>query len=57
MKYLQPVVAITTLLIPAIAIYTGAAEAVDVGSTKHLTLDGLFLANAQGVTLSGPSPR
>ena len=57
MKYLQPVVAITTILIPASGVYTGAAEAVDVGSAKHLILDGLFLANAQGATLSGPSPR
>ncbi|MEE3369249.1 MAG: hypothetical protein VX346_07890 [Planctomycetota bacterium] len=57
MKYIQQVVATTTISIPASGAYTGVAEAIDVGSAKQLILAGLFLANSQAVTLSVPSLR
>jgi hypothetical protein len=57
MKYLEQLVAIATTLFVTSGACIQAAEPIDVGSDKQLILDGLFLADSQGVSLKIHPPR
>ena len=57
MKHIPHVLVISATLFGTTGVGVPAAEPIDVGSDKQLILDGLFVAESQGVSLKVHSPR
>ena len=57
MSYIFRVVAISAALLVTSGVCIQAAKPINIGSDKQLILDGLFLEDAQGVSLEIHSPR
>jgi hypothetical protein len=57
MKYITQLLAISAALFLSSDVCILAAEPIDIGSDKQLILDGLFLADSQGVRLKVHPPR